>query len=111
MEPLYKYISAITATKILQNKTLRFSSPKKLFNDPFDCRINFINDINKEELVEKAFEVIKDHLKNNSLNQNSPLYNDIIKHREDIINGGLMANKIKIFLLKMLESYDKVTMN
>jgi len=39
---IYKYVSAEDALKILSNKSLMLSNPKK-FNDPFDCYEGLIN--------------------------------------------------------------------
>jgi len=39
---IYKYITTENAIKILENKTLWFTSPKD-YNDPFDCNINLLD--------------------------------------------------------------------
>ena len=51
----YKYVPARTALKILQSRTLRYSSPA-LFNDPFDCQTRMDFNFEVRELVEAFLE-------------------------------------------------------
>lgn len=46
---IYKYTSLDTATKILENNSIRFSKPP-LFNDPFDCQLTINTDNTEEEV-------------------------------------------------------------
>ncbi len=54
---LYKYTSLDTANDILNNSTLRFSSPVK-FNDPFDSQWNFLWQLSTPEFNQTIIERI-----------------------------------------------------
>ena len=53
--PFYKYVSPDTACKILQNKTVRYSSPLT-FNDPFDVQAGLHFDFNVNLLLGKIID-------------------------------------------------------
>lgn len=46
---VYKYLSIESALKVLENSTLKFSSPHN-FNDPFDCKVNINIDGGYQEI-------------------------------------------------------------
>jgi hypothetical protein len=55
IRPFYKYVSPDTACTILQNKTVRYSSPLT-FNDPFDVQAGLHFDFNLNSLQAKIIE-------------------------------------------------------
>ena len=54
-EYFYKYVPAKTALKILQSRTLKYSSPAA-FNDPFDCQTRMDFNFEVTDLVEAFVE-------------------------------------------------------
>ena len=53
----FKYMSAATAKIVLENRTLRWSAPKKL-NDPFDIQFNMEIRAAPHEVKEKALDLL-----------------------------------------------------
>ena len=53
----FKYTSAKTAKLILQNKTLKYSSPI-LFNDPFDVQTEILFNFKIDDLTELILDEI-----------------------------------------------------
>jgi hypothetical protein len=49
----YKYMTAETAEKVIENASLRWSSPQK-FNDPFDIQFDMHIDYKESELISQA---------------------------------------------------------
>jgi hypothetical protein len=55
----YKYMTADTAKTVLQNGTLRWSSPC-LFNDPFDVQFDLHIEYDRDKVAEKVMRIILD---------------------------------------------------
>jgi hypothetical protein len=55
----YKYTTAETAKTVLQNGTLRWSSPS-LFNDPFDVQFDLHTEYDRNKVAERAMQIILD---------------------------------------------------
>lgn len=56
-QTVYKYFSLSTAKIILNNCTIRFSSPL-IFNDPFEMNLGFLDySVNRKELVERLVKI------------------------------------------------------
>ncbi len=53
----YKYMSFNTAKIVLENQTLRWTTPATL-NDPYDIQIDLRVDFNREKVMEDALEKI-----------------------------------------------------
>ncbi|MCL6706695.1 DUF2971 domain-containing protein [Pseudomonas sp. R2.Fl] len=53
----FKYMSVSTAKIVLENRTLRWSSPKKL-NDPFDIQFNMEIEADPSKVKERALELL-----------------------------------------------------
>lgn len=58
---LYKYASAETAKKILENRTVKWSSPR-LFNDPFDMQFRLHFSFERAEFKQAVMRKIKERL-------------------------------------------------
>jgi hypothetical protein len=55
----YKYMTAETAKTVLQNGTLRWSSPS-LFNDPFDVQFDLHIEYDHDRVAERAMQIVLD---------------------------------------------------
>ena len=55
----YKYMTAETAKMVLQNGTLRWSSPS-LFNDPFDVQFDLHIEYDHDRVAERAMQIVLD---------------------------------------------------
>ncbi len=61
--PLYKYLSVTSAKAVLENRTLRWSTPRTL-NDPFDMQTGVQLNLSDEEVVDLALGKILFRLQN-----------------------------------------------
>ncbi len=102
---VYKYVSIQTAKIILENCSLRFSSPL-IFNDPFEMNPGFIDyGVSREELMNRLKQVLKDKNENLTFKQASRLET---KSDQDLIAHYLKAFEIqrqRILLLCMSRTY------
>ncbi|MTK52525.1 DUF2971 domain-containing protein [Paludibacter sp.] len=77
---IYKYVSADIALKILNDKTLLFSSPDS-FNDPLDCYEELIDiTLNKQSYLDFLNKSLKSKLSIGSRSEKRQFINDLKNH-------------------------------
>src|SRR5574337_2128898 len=82
-EMIYKYVDLDTAEKIIENHSLKFSSPIT-FNDPFDLNNSLIDFTYTKEDLKKFIDKSKDSLNNS---QRSKILNENLKSNQKIFNA------------------------
>jgi hypothetical protein len=99
----YKYTDIKTAKAILENQSLRFSSPLQ-FNDPFDTQNEILTNFNMNEFPRVTMSVIEEYIKNDYPLPNPP--NDfgktILFLREGTKSHGYKKDKIEGIILPLL---------
>jgi hypothetical protein len=93
----FKYVTCATATAVLSNKTLRWSSPI-LFNDPFDIQFDLHVEVNREAVKEKAVRLLWD-----------TIHSDESAPNENELGKGIASRKKTLRRVPFQEFYNKVT--
>lgn len=104
----YKYTSASTALKILENETVRWSSPNQ-FNDPFDIQFNLRVPFSKDEYREAMTNQLQDVFENGRThpieanNGSTMLFNQLL----DLMRNANQNFGPNDFITQMLPSLDQ----
>lgn len=100
-KPLFKYMNADTAKKVLENKTIRHSSPST-FNDPYDANppYKFANKNLSEDALEKLKKSLNDYTRNSYILSLS-------KKNDDLLMWGHYANCHKGIVLEFQPKFVK----
>jgi len=93
----YKYVTAETALLILQNHTVRYSSPV-LFNDPFDIQTRLTFDFEESEFLtayrDEMFRLLHDEKEPLFIDNAAPLCREIQVFRQIVKNESRMTKEI-----------------
>lgn len=113
----YKYTSFETAKIILENQTLRYSSPL-IFNDPFDCQAGLHLEFNAEQFANLFIDKIENALLSNkpphfaAFNEYSEI---ILRMREHVSTHGfdkaVFIEKTSPLITALSHEYDKMHSN
>ena len=93
----FKYTSALTAVKVLESSTVRYSSPL-LFNDPFDVQSGLHFDFDIESLPDKILARIEELMaldKKPNVSEDGPLGKAIILMWEKKATHGFPREHIR----------------
>ena len=79
---LYKYYCIDTALKVLKNHSIKFSFHKE-FNDPFDCAVNLIGTVSKDDIYKYVRKQVNSEAESKALAEvfmaDSGKFSDIVK--------------------------------
>ncbi len=94
-DALYKYMGYQTASIVLENRTLRWSTPATL-NDPYDIQFDLRIDFNQKKVLEdtlnKLWKVYSGELKSHPENQITPIISLMREHLKELPKKTFLSN-------------------